>query len=75
MTTRADRLRQVRELNDQWIAEHLDAASAAFAPAGRKAGSDYNLHHVELDADGAAQDEFVTAALAILQGEGDAGEA
>lgn len=67
--TRAERLRALGELHDRWVADNLAAASECFAPQGRKAGSDYNQHHVDLDAPVEAQDEFDRQAMAILRGQ------
>lgn len=64
--TRAERLRQVRELNDRWVTANLASASALFDSSDRDDGSDYSIHHVEVDADGAAQDEFFAAAMRLF---------
>lgn len=65
---RRAKLIAIGELHDQWVTKNLESAGAAFDSSGRKEGSDYNLHHVDLDADGKARDEFVAAAMKILNG-------
>lgn len=54
------------ELHAEWVADNLEAASRNFDPSGRKEGSDYNQHHVDLDADGDAQDRFFDEAMRIM---------
>lgn len=67
MSARGERLRQVRELHDRWVLRNLAGAASGFDPAAHpKPGSDYNQHHVDVDADGAAQDEFARAARRVL---------
>jgi hypothetical protein len=56
--TRAQRLKALAEEHDAWVGENLAHASGTFDSAGRRAGSDYNLHHVDVDASGEAQDDF-----------------
>jgi hypothetical protein len=67
--TRDERLRALADLHKRWVADNLAAAAECFAPQGRKAGSDYNQHHVDLDAPVEAQDEFDRQALAIVRGQ------
>src|SRR5688572_7073446 len=64
---RRQKLIALGELHDRWVADNLASAGKAFDPSGRKDGSDYNQHHIDVDADGAAQDEFDRQALAILR--------
>jgi hypothetical protein len=66
----AERVRRLAALGDwhtAWTARH--AARAGFQPDEHPAGSDYNLHHADLDASAAALDEFHRRADAILRGE------
>lgn len=66
-TNRAQRLRELRLAHDAWVEDHEQGASARFRPERHpKPGSDYNLHHVTYDADGAAQDEYAATAARIL---------
>jgi hypothetical protein len=55
------RLAALAAWHDEWVADRLD--SAEFHPAGRKKGSDYNLHYVDLESD---DDEFHAKAREIL---------
>lgn len=48
---RRRRLVALGNAHDAWAPGRLDAASGVFDPSGRKASSDYGLHHVDLDAD------------------------
>lgn len=43
-------------LHVEWTAANAD--TAGFDPKGRKPGGDYNVHHVDLDADQAALDDY-----------------
>lgn len=61
MTTRAEKLRAVRVAHGAWVAGNL--AAVPFVPSG---GSVFNQHYVDLDAGGAAQDEFAAAVATIL---------
>lgn len=60
---RVARLRALAQWHDEWVGRHLDGSG--FTPRGE--GSDYNLHH--LDVDGAspeAEDEFHARAAEIM---------
>jgi hypothetical protein len=63
-----DEIRQVRELADwhrEWMAKWADRAG--FHPGEHpKPGSDYNLHHVDLDAPQEALDEYYRRAAEIM---------
>jgi hypothetical protein len=61
---RVAKLAALGKLHDEFVAEN--AAAAGFEPDGRKPGSDYNVHHVDLDADPAALDAFHAKASALL---------
>lgn len=64
---RAAKLRAIREAHDTWVGEHTEAVGARFDPAAHpKPGSDYNQHHVDIDADGAQLDEFADAVTRAL---------
>jgi len=65
-TTRQERLEALANLHSEWVGKNLAKASKVFDPSGRKKGSDYNQHHVDLDADGEAQDAFADAAMALF---------
>ena len=54
--TRAEKLRELARVHDEWVGDHLE--DAPFHPEGRPEGSDYNQHHVDVDAGGAAEDDF-----------------
>lgn len=64
--TRRARLAALADLHDMWVTKNAEAASAAFDPKGRPAKSVYNQHHVDLDADGAAQDRYAAGAARVL---------
>lgn len=51
------------EWHSQWVAGQLPAAP--FRPEGRKAGSDYNQHYVDLEADDAAFHERAREIMGI----------
>lgn len=68
---RVARLSALTDLHDRWVAANAD--SAGFDPKGRPEKSDYNIHHVDLDADPTAAAEFAAAASKIFKG--GAGEA
>ena len=55
---RKQRLRALAAHHAKWVTSNLDEAGKAFDPTGRRMGSDYNQHHIDVDADGAAEDEF-----------------
>lgn len=59
------------EFHDRWVDDNIADASVRFDPSAHEEFRDYNLHHVDLDADGAAQDEFGRQAMAILRGDAD----
>lgn len=62
-----ERRRRLLALSDwhrEWSARNQAAASQAFQP--RAAASDYNVHHVDVDASGAAEDEFHARAMQIM---------
>ncbi|MEV6798532.1 hypothetical protein AB0M91_09310 [Micromonospora rifamycinica] len=63
---RRRRLVALGDLQREWADKHQGAAAAAFDPSGRPAGSDYNQHHVDVDAPAAAEDEFHTKARKIM---------
>jgi hypothetical protein len=67
---RRQKLVALGELHNQWVTANLESAAKDFDPSGRKDGSDYNLHHVDLDADSEAQDRFFEEAMRIVNGEG-----
>lgn len=51
-----------------WTDQQLAAGDLPFHPDEHPQGSDYNQHHVELEADGAALDDLaVASALALRQ--------
>jgi hypothetical protein len=62
------RVRKLRALGDfhaEWTAQHAD--EAGFHPTEHpKPGSDYNVHHVDLDAPAAAETEFHDRARQIM---------
>ncbi|WP_091453193.1 hypothetical protein [Micromonospora inyonensis] len=62
-----ERRRRLVALGD-WHREWADKqdTAAAFDPSGRPPGSDYNQHHVDVDATGPAQDEYHTKARKIM---------
>lgn len=63
--TRIRRLRELGEWHDEWAATH--GASAGFHPDQHpKPGSDYNQHHVDLDATPEAEDAFHARARQIM---------
>ncbi|WP_091639531.1 hypothetical protein [Micromonospora pallida] len=61
---RRRRLVALGEWHREWTARH--ESSTPFDPSSRPEGSDYAQHHVTLDADGAAQDEFFARANHIM---------
>lgn len=63
---RVAELNALADLHAEWTAEH--AGGAAFNPKGRKPGSDYNVHHVDLEADQAAMDDFYRRSVEIFAG-------
>jgi hypothetical protein len=61
---RIDHLNALATLHDEWVAANADGAG--FDPKGRPARSDYNIHHVDLDATPEAADDFAAKAAALL---------
>lgn len=66
---RRRRLVALGELHDRWARDNLASASGRFDPSWRPEGSDYNQHHVDVDADGTAQDRFHEEAMRIVKGQ------
>jgi hypothetical protein len=64
---RVDRLNALAKLHDEWVAANAEAAG--FDPEGRPKRSDYNIHHVDLDAPGPALDALQASAAEILTAE------
>lgn len=64
--TRREKLSAINRMHTEWVRANLAEGSKAFDPSGRKTGSDYNQHHVEIDAGGQAQDRFEQDARSIL---------
>jgi len=60
---RRRRLIALADWHQEWVEANLARASAEFDSRGRKPGSDYNQHHVDVDAD---DDEFHAEARRIL---------
>jgi hypothetical protein len=63
-TERVRRLAALGDWHAEWTARHAD--TAGFHPDEHPAGSDYNLHHVDLDAPVEALDEFHARARQLL---------
>lgn len=63
---RAERSRALLALHQEWAAEQIAAGVDGPTPPGRKEPSDYNQHVPDLEASGAALDEFWSAADRIL---------
>lgn len=62
---RVERLRQLGDWHREWTAQHADTAD--FRPQEHPApDSDYNQHHVLMDAPTDAQDQFHTRARQIM---------
>lgn len=59
--SRVDKLRAVADVHESWVLGNQARVSEGFDASGRKDDSDYNLHHVDIDADGAAEDAFAAA--------------
>jgi len=64
---RRERLAQLAQLHDEWVDDNLESAGADFDSSGRVADSDYNQHHVDVDASGEAQDDFHQQAAQIFE--------
>jgi hypothetical protein len=59
------RLVALGELQRQWSARH--ESQTPYAPGeNRPAGSDYNQHHVDVDASAAAEDDFHREARRVM---------
>jgi hypothetical protein len=56
---RRRRLTAVAEAHHQWTLEQLPRTDVPFRP--RDENSDYNLHHLDVEADGAAEDDLQAA--------------
>lgn len=63
---RRRRLVALGDLHREWSAKHQQRTTAAFDASDRPDESDYNLHHVDVDASGAAEDEFHAQARRIM---------
>ncbi len=61
---RVAKLDALADLHTDWVESAADGAG--FHPDGRKTGSDYNVHHVTLDADPEALGRFHTAAAKLF---------
>jgi hypothetical protein len=61
---RRRRLVALGKLHQEWSADTEGSAAAAFTPRGPD--SDYNQHHVDVDAPPAAEDEFHARARRIM---------
>lgn len=68
---RIDHLNALASLHDSWVA--ANAGAAGFDPEGRPATSDYNIHHVDLDATPKAAADFATKASPLFARKGAAG--
>ena len=55
--SRHEFLARVAEAHDAWVARHID--DAPFDPDSHPGSGDYNLWHLDMDADAAAQDELM----------------
>ncbi len=67
---RVAKLNALADLHAEWVAANAEAAG--FDPAGRKRdGGDYPLHHVDLDAEQAAMDDFLARSAAIFASSGE----
>lgn len=63
---RRRRLVALGEWHRRWAAGADADATAEFRPEGRRDGSDYNEHHVDVDADPALEDVFHAGARHIM---------
>jgi hypothetical protein len=59
---RRRRLEELGRLHSEWVARHV--ASTPFRPDG--ADSDYNVHHVDVEASADAEREFMRRAREIM---------
>jgi hypothetical protein len=57
--SRQEFLARVAEEHDNWVARHLD--NAPFDPNTRPGSGDYNVWHVDVEADAAQEDELAEA--------------
>lgn len=64
--SRSEKLRAVADAHASWVNRHLGPVSSQFDPARFGQGSEYQLHHVDVDADGAAEDEFAAEVERLL---------
>lgn len=55
--SRHEFLARVAEAHDAWVARHIE--DAPFDPASHLGSGDYNLWHLDMDADPAVQDELM----------------
>lgn len=60
------RAREMEQLHFEWSGEQITAGVDGPVPPGRKSPSDYNQHVPDLEADGAALDEFHNRARQIM---------
>jgi hypothetical protein len=60
---RIARLAELADLHTDWERRHLDQAE--FHPEGRKDGSDYQQHYLDVNPPTSAEDEFHRLARAI----------
>lgn len=65
---RKAKLAAIANLHDQWVTRNLPSAGENFDPSGYRGNTCYPSHHVDIDADPGAQDEFHAAATKILNG-------
>lgn len=61
-----DQSRRLAAWHTEWVHRYLD--DAEFAPAGRKAGSDYNQHYLDVEASPEVEAEFAAGAARALRG-------
>ncbi len=69
---RVAQLDALADLHAAWVDGAADGAG--FSPEGRKAGSDYNLHHVDLDAAPDTLERFRTDAAKLFESAGTTAE-
>lgn len=61
---RLRRLAALAQARNDWEDKHLEGAP--FRPQGRKQGSDYNQHHLDVDASPDVEAEFAAKAKQIM---------
>ncbi|MEV1206116.1 hypothetical protein [Microbispora rosea] len=61
---RIARLAELADLHTDWERRHLD--QAAFRPEGRKQGSDYQQHYLDVNPPTSAEDEFHRLAEQVM---------